>query len=52
MRVDTNLEAYIVISIESTLNAIFTVDTPVMCLCLDFQSAGWSEGKTQPQELM
>ena len=39
-------------ALETTFNAIFTVDTAVMSLCLDFQSAGWSEGKTMAQELM
>ena len=39
-------------ALESTFNAIFTVDTAEMRLCLDFQFARWSEGKTMAQELM
>ena len=39
-------------ALESTFNAIFTVDNAEMRLCLDFQFARWSEGKTMAQELM
>ena len=39
-------------ALQSPFNAIFTADTPVMSVCLDFQSAGWSEGKSMAQELM
>ena len=39
-------------TLESTFNAIFTVETAVITLFLDLQSAGWSEGKTMAQELM
>ena len=33
-------------ALNFTFNAISTVDTAVMSSCLDFQSIGWSEGKT------
>ena len=39
-------------ALQSTFNATFTVDMPVMSLCLDFHSAGWSEGNTMAQVLM
>ena len=33
-------------ALDFTFNAISNVNTAVMSLCLDFQSTGWSEGKT------
>ena len=52
LKLIVNLPIWCHTALESTFNAIFTVDTAVVSLGLGFRSAGWSEGKTTTQELM
>ena len=42
-----NLPIWCHTALESTLNAISTVDTAEMSLCLDFQSTLWQDGQRQ-----